>query len=88
MVMNADDESDYGCSDAFSLIASTESPEVGEMGYSLTVTSPSMGDIAMAGEEYTVEVSQSACVFASHEAGGFCPLVFCYIRVLNLLSYF
>lgn len=58
MVTNADDESDMGCSDAFTLVASTEAPDVGEMGYSLMVTSPSMGDVAMAGEEYTVEVSR------------------------------
>lgn len=53
---NAEDESDMDCSDDFTLIASEDAPEVGEMGYSLTVTSPSVGDTAMAGEEYTVEV--------------------------------
>ncbi|CAB1104079.1 unnamed protein product [Ectocarpus sp. CCAP 1310/34] len=55
MVKNAEDESDMGCSDDFTLIASEDAPEAGEMGYSLTVTSPSDGDTAMAGEVYTVE---------------------------------
>lgn len=56
MVKNAMDESDMDCSDAFTLVASSESPAVGEDGYMLTVTSPEAGDVAMAGEEYTIEV--------------------------------
>lgn len=59
MVTNSADENDMGCSDEFTLLASATSPDVGEDGYSLVVTSPSNDDVAMAGEEYTVEVSDS-----------------------------
>lgn len=55
MVTNSADENDMGCSDEFTLVASAMSPDVGEDGYSLVVTSPSDDDVAMAGEEYTVE---------------------------------
>lgn len=58
MVTNAADESDSGCSDAFTLIASSEAPAAGDVGYSLDVTSPATGDIATAGEEYTIEVRE------------------------------
>lgn len=56
MVTDVSDESEMDCSDSFILIASEDAPEVGDTdGPSLTVTSPSEGDVAMAGEEYTVE---------------------------------
>lgn len=54
---NAKDEDDYGCSEGFSLLASSQAPMVGDDGYYLEVTSPSKDDVAMAGEEYTIEVS-------------------------------
>ena len=57
-VMDVNDVSDVDCSDEFYLLASEEAPMVGdEDGPSLVVTSPEEGDIAMAGGEYTVEVS-------------------------------
>ena len=57
-VMDVDDESSVDCSDDFYLLASEEAPVVGDMdGPSLVVTSPEEGDMAYAGEEYTVEVS-------------------------------
>lgn len=55
--MDVSDESEVDCSDAFTLIASPEAPFSSE-DYSLTVTSPAAGDMAKAGEEYTVEVSK------------------------------
>lgn len=55
---NANDEEDYDCSDAFELVApGDDTPIVGDVGSFLDVTSPSTGDIAMAGGEYTIEVS-------------------------------
>eukprot|EP00904_Undaria_pinnatifida_P003644 jgi/Undpi1/13280/HiC_scaffold_8.g02942.m1 len=55
-VMDVDDESSVDCSDDFYLLASEEAPVVGDMdGPSLVVTSPEEGDMAYAGEEYTVE---------------------------------
>lgn len=68
MVKNADDESDMGCSDDFTLIASEDAPEAGDMGYSLTVTAPSDGNTAMAGEVYTVEV-RKLCIFSDNVHG-------------------
>eukprot|EP00752_Nemacystus_decipiens_P013476 g11935.t1 len=53
-VMDVSDESEVDCSDAFTLVASAEAPFDSE-DYSLTVTSPAEGDMAKAGEEYTVE---------------------------------
>eukprot|EP00737_Agarophyton_chilense_P005047 gb/GEZJ01007006.1/.p2 GENE.gb/GEZJ01007006.1/~~gb/GEZJ01007006.1/.p2 ORF type:complete len:166 (-),score=23.72 gb/GEZJ01007006.1/:153-650(-) len=53
-VMDVSDEGEMDCSDAFTLVASTEAPFDSE-DYSLTVTSPAAGDMAKAGEEYTVE---------------------------------
>ncbi|CAM9810534.1 unnamed protein product [Ectocarpus sp. 8 AP-2014] len=55
MVTDSSDESDYGCSGDFTLIASTDAPDATDMGAYVTVTSPSDGDTAMAGGEYTVE---------------------------------
>lgn len=56
MVTDVSDEMDADCSDEFTLMASTDAPDVGDMdGPSLMVTSPAEGDVAMAGEEYTVE---------------------------------
>ncbi|CAM9925842.1 unnamed protein product [Ectocarpus sp. 4 AP-2014] len=55
MVTNSNDESSMGCSGDFTLVASTDAPAAGEVGYGLTVTSPSDGDTAMAGGVYTVE---------------------------------
>lgn len=55
-VMDVSDESMMDCSDEFYLLASEEAPEVGdEEGPYLVVTSPAEGDVAMAGNEYTVE---------------------------------
>lgn len=59
MVANADDETDMGCSDAFTLVASSEAPSAGDSTYSLEVTSPASGDVAIAGEEYTIEVRKA-----------------------------
>ncbi len=58
-VMDVADESSMDCSDAFTLLASTEASTDAD-DYSLTVTSPAAGDMAYAGEEYTVEVSISS----------------------------
>ena len=56
MVTDVSDEMDADCSDEFTLMASTDAPDVGdEEGPFLMVTSPAEGDVAMAGEEYTVE---------------------------------
>lgn len=55
-VMDVSDESKLDCSDEFFLMASEEAPMVGdEDGPYLMVTSPSDGDVATAGHEYTVE---------------------------------
>lgn len=56
-VANAADENDYDCSEGFPLLASSEEPTVGDDDYFLEVNSPSTGDVALAGEEYTIEVS-------------------------------
>lgn len=57
-VMDISDESNMDCSDDFTLLASEEAPSVGDPdGPHLYVTSPEEGDLAFAGEEYTVEVS-------------------------------
>ncbi|CAM9132063.1 unnamed protein product [Ectocarpus fasciculatus] len=55
MVTDASDESDMGCSDAFTLVAADDVPDALEAGAYVMVTSPSDGDTAMAGGEYTVE---------------------------------
>ncbi|CAM9309581.1 unnamed protein product, partial [Hapterophycus canaliculatus] len=56
MVMDADDEEDADCSDEFYLMAHTEAPTADDAdGPYVTVTSPTEGDSAEAGEEYTVE---------------------------------
>lgn len=54
-VENVADESDYDCSDAFYLMASDMAPTGTDDGPMLMVTSPAMDDVAMAGDEYTVE---------------------------------
>jgi len=55
-VMQVSDESNVDCSDSFYLLASEDAPTVGEAdGPSLVVTSPAEGDMAVAGDEYTVE---------------------------------
>lgn len=57
-VVDVDDEEDGDCSDEFYLLASDEAPMVGDSdGPRLTVTSPGEGDMAVAGDEYTIEVS-------------------------------
>lgn len=57
-VADVDDESLADCSDPFYLLPSDEAPQAGDAdGPSLQVTSPKDGDMAIAGEEYTVEVS-------------------------------
>lgn len=57
-VVDIDDEPDADCSDEFFLLASNEAPQVGDAdGPSLVVTSPALGDVAEACNEYTVEVS-------------------------------
>ena len=62
-VMDVADEGSMDCSDAFTLIASTEASTSPD-DYSLTVTSPAAGDMAYAGEEYTVEgrYASSSCL--------------------------
>ena len=63
-VMDVADESNVDCSAEFILVASDEVPSVGdEGGPHLDVTSPEEGDMAFAGEEYTVVVSMHECVF-------------------------
>ena len=54
--MDAADESNVDCSSVFTLAASDDEPE-GANDRRLIVTSPEDGDLAYAGEEYTVEVS-------------------------------
>lgn len=50
------DESDYDCSDEFYLIGTDDYEDMSDTEEpSLEVTSPAMGDVAMAGDEYTVE---------------------------------
>lgn len=44
------------CSGDFYLVASTDAPEPKPDSYYMIVTSPEEGDVAMAGEEYTIEV--------------------------------
>ena len=56
-VMDVNDESNTGCSADFTLVASGDSDEA-----FLVVTAPEAGNMAYAGDEYTVEVS-SACRF-------------------------
>lgn len=57
-VMDVDDETEVDCSDEFYLLASEDAPEVGDDDEpTLVVTSPEDGDIAMAGETYTIMVS-------------------------------
>lgn len=59
-VVDVDDEEDGDCSAEFTLLASTEAPEVGDSdGPYLEVTSPASGDMAYAGEVYTVEVREA-----------------------------
>lgn len=56
-VMDVDDEEMVDCSDDFYLMASEEAPDVGDAdGPYLHVTAPEEGDVAHAGDEYTVEV--------------------------------
>lgn len=56
-VADAADESNMDCSAEFTLVAS-ESDSDEDNTRHLYVTSPEEGDLAFAGEEYTVEVSQ------------------------------
>lgn len=57
-VMDVDDETEVDCSDEFYLMASEDAPEVGDDDEpTLVVTSPEDGDVAMAGETYTILVS-------------------------------
>ena len=46
-------DTEYGCSSSFRLITEEDIPDTNE--YSLNVTSPVDGDVAIAGEQYTVE---------------------------------
>lgn len=56
-VVDIHDEEDGDCSDEFYLMASDDAPTVGHVdGPTLVVTSPTTGDMAMACNEYTVEV--------------------------------
>lgn len=57
-VTDVDDESSADCSDLFYLMKSEEAPKVddGARGPDLFVTSPEEGDVAVAGDEYTIEV--------------------------------
>lgn len=61
-VADVDGPQDADCSDEFYLMTSAEAPVVGgpDAPY-LMVTSPSTGDMAQAGAEYTVEVSFLLC---------------------------
>ncbi|CBN79382.1 EsV-1-163 [Ectocarpus siliculosus] len=55
-VADVDDDDSGDCSDEFYLMAHAEAPSAGDAGGPyVTVTSPSSGDSAEAGEEYTVE---------------------------------
>lgn len=55
-VADVDDEESSDCSDDFYLMASEEAPTVSDVdGPTLDVTSPDEGDVAMAGDEYTIE---------------------------------
>lgn len=63
-VADATDDSISDCSDEFYLMASEEAPQAGdEDGPSIAVTSPSEGDSAVPGEEYTVEVWRAVNMF-------------------------
>lgn len=56
-VADVDEESNMDCSPPFYLLPSDEAPVAGDVdGPYLKVTSPTNGDMAMAGDEYTVEV--------------------------------
>lgn len=55
-VMDTNDESNADCSSEFVLAASTAVDD-GDSTRHITVTSPEDGDMAYAGQEYTVEVS-------------------------------
>lgn len=75
-VADVDGPEEADCSDEFYLMASAEAPVVGapDAPY-LFVTSPSTGDMARAGGEYTVEVSfffedfyGAACMVAEEAA--------------------
>lgn len=58
-VAQMDDETKVDCSDGFYLIASDGTPTEGPVGEAhIVVTSPAEGDLAIAGDEYTVEVSR------------------------------
>lgn len=55
-VMDTSDESNVDCSGEFTLVASEDADTDGPNERQLVVTSPEDGDMAYAGEEYTVEV--------------------------------
>lgn len=56
MVTDMSDETESDCSDEFFLMAAGEAPTTGDTdGPFLTVTAPADGDVAIVGEEYTVE---------------------------------
>lgn len=56
--MDVAEESEVDCSDGFYLMTSDEAPSTGDKpGPYLHVTSPVAGDMAEAGETYTIEVS-------------------------------
>lgn len=57
-MVDIDDEEDGDCSDEFYLMASDEVTTTVSEDYFLTVTSPESGDVAVAGDEYTVEVKE------------------------------
>lgn len=62
-VMNAVDEAVAGCSSEFSLVAPDKALSGRRPGKSyLKVTSPAKGDLALSGEEYTVEVRVRPCM--------------------------
>lgn len=62
-VADVSDESNADCSDPFYLLESEDVPNwMTKDGPFLYVTSPQEGDVAVAGDEYTVEVSLSANV--------------------------
>lgn len=73
MVMDVSDEEEAGCSDEFYLMAHEEAPTVGDAdGPYITVTSPTEGDSAEVGEEYTVEVRKKGLVSVGRERGRLC----------------
>lgn len=62
-VMSVADESIVDCSSEFILIASDQAPLITDSdGPQLVVISPQDDDVAVAGEEYTVEVSMRSCM--------------------------